>query len=574
MSSPTRPYALPAPALPSNPVRMPIQGPLAGLRGWISNISASEWFTPGQPVAPQAPPGTPIRAQDYQVGLNLQFIPRGEEDLTFQQLRQFAQLEYLTALAIETRKDQVANMSWTIRPVRDPGEGLADYKRRSEEDTTTDAIQQLFERPDGYRDWESWIRTALEDVLVIDALTLYPFQENGRSYLEVIDGSTIKRLIDVKGRPPMPPEPAFQQIIKGVPANNYSSDELLYRPRNPRVHKIYGYSPVEQIITVIMLALKRYFFKLSYYTEGNIPEALIQLPAEWPLEQVKQFQLWFDSILAGQVDVRRRAFFMPGVAGKDSIVFPKQDALKDEMDEWLARVVCYAFSLPPTAFVAVNNRATAQTSQEAAKQEGLRPLLNWLRRTLTGVIQGPLGYDGYEWAWDEELEADPLKRAQIQALQLRNAVKSPNEVREENGDDPVDGGDQPGVVTATGFAPLGASTDAGMTDDTGLDGGEAPPPTQKPGDTDSGQAPTTGTGGVTKAGDPHAFRSRAARKRLTTTSALLTRFLKRQGDVVATRLAAERRAAAKVVRGAAPPLMAYLEEAGVGANGNGHHEED
>jgi len=41
---------------------------------------------------------------------------------------------------------------------------------------------------------------------------------------------------------------AFQQILHGLPAVNYTSEDLIYMPRNPRVWKIYGFSAVEQII--------------------------------------------------------------------------------------------------------------------------------------------------------------------------------------------------------------------------------------------------------------------------------------------------------------------------------------
>ncbi len=35
-------------------------------------------------------------------------------------------------------------------------------------------------------------------------------------------------------------------VSKGLPAVNYTRDELLYLPRNVRSHSLYGFSPVEQ----------------------------------------------------------------------------------------------------------------------------------------------------------------------------------------------------------------------------------------------------------------------------------------------------------------------------------------
>ena len=43
-------------------------------------------------------------------------------------------------------------------------------------------------------------------------------------------------------------------------------------------------------------------------------------------------------------------------------------------DEWLARVICYAFSVPASPFVAQVNRATSETMRMQATQEGLVPL--------------------------------------------------------------------------------------------------------------------------------------------------------------------------------------------------------
>ena len=93
----------------------------------------------------------------------------------------------------------------------------------------------------------------LEDMLVIDAATLYPRYTRGGSLysLDIIDGATIKPLIGEDGRSPEPPDPAYQQILHGVSAADFSADELLYLPRNVRAHRLYGMSPVEQIALTV-----------------------------------------------------------------------------------------------------------------------------------------------------------------------------------------------------------------------------------------------------------------------------------------------------------------------------------
>src|SRR5881275_3048160 len=76
-------------------------------------------------------------------------------------------------------------------------------------------------------------------------------------------------------------------------------------------------------------------------------------------------------------------------------------------------LVCFAFSLPPSAFTPQVNRATAQTAQEAALEEGLAPLLGWIKRLVDGVIQTRMGHVDLEFAWSNSRPTDPKDQATI-----------------------------------------------------------------------------------------------------------------------------------------------------------------
>ncbi|HXT06164.1 MAG TPA: hypothetical protein VN715_04415 [Roseiarcus sp.] len=67
--------------------------------------------------------------------------------------------------------------------------------------------------PDRRHDFSTWLRMLVEDMLVIDAVTIYPrYARSGAVYsLDVIDGATIKPLIGDDGRAPAAPDPAYQQ---------------------------------------------------------------------------------------------------------------------------------------------------------------------------------------------------------------------------------------------------------------------------------------------------------------------------------------------------------------------------
>jgi hypothetical protein len=298
----------------------------------------------------------------------------------------------------------------------------------------------------------------LEDLLVIDAPALAPLASpDGELWspgkplyaLEVIDGATIARKIDVMGRTPSPPAIAYQQIIKGLPAVDFTSQQLIYRPRNVRSHKFFGFSPVEQIILTINIGLRRQMHLLNYYTEGNVPEAIAQAPREWSADQISEFQEWFDSALAGNSARRRRITFVPQCG---DIQFTRDPMLKDELDEWITRIVCYAFGLSPQQFVSVMNRATAETSVEQAAAEGLMPILCYLSDIINFIVERYFGYHEIEFVWDQDRTINSLDQAKIDEIYVRSGVLSIDEVREELGKRPI--GVDNAVITATGLSPL------------------------------------------------------------------------------------------------------------------------
>jgi hypothetical protein len=92
----------------------------------------------------------------------------------------------------------------------------------------------------------------------------------------------------------------------------------------------------------------RQLWQLDYFTEGSIPDALIGVPEGWTPDQIKQFQDYWDTEFAGDLAKRRRAKFVPGESAA-KVVQTKEPQHKDDFDGWLARIICFAFSVPPTA---------------------------------------------------------------------------------------------------------------------------------------------------------------------------------------------------------------------------------
>jgi hypothetical protein len=419
---------------------------VAGVRYAIRGVAPDTFFGPGQPQAPGAQE-IAGRRFDYQVGYNYRLTPRNDEAITFSQLRALADGYDLLRLVIETRKDQIEAMEFSVRK-RDTG---ATKSKTDGADATAQKIEAFLRMPDQQHTWSLWLRQLLEELFVIDAPVIYPrLTRGGDLYsLDLMDGATIKPVLDDSGRTPVPPDVAYQQVIKGLPAVDYSRDELLYLVRNLRVHKVYGYSPVEQIIATVNIALRRQLSQLQYYSEGNVPEALIGVPATWQPDQIRQFQEYWDSILEGNTAQRRHAKFIPGDIAKNYVP-TKEPILKDEYDDWLARIVCFAFSIPPTAFVKQTNRAVAENAMQQAKEEGIAPLLKYIKSFMDTIIARYFKQPGYEFAWRDDEQVDPVALAQANDVKVRNGTKTINEARADDGLDPLADGDEPMIYTATG----------------------------------------------------------------------------------------------------------------------------
>lgn len=398
-----------------------------GVRYVISGVKPDDWFGPLQPILPVAQE-VKGRQFDYQVASNINYVPGQQEKwIGFGELRALADNYDLLRIGIETRKDQITRLKWQIKPV--------DAKDKTQDDLIK-SLTEFFNFPDKQHSWSTWLRAILEDSIVIDAPCIYPrlTAQNQLYSLELLDGATIKVLINDDGRTPLAPSPAYQQILHGVPAVDYSYDELIYAPRNVRTNKMYGMGVVEQIITTINIALRRQNSQLEYYTSGSVPDAFMSVPESWNPDQISQFQTYFDSLLSGNLAERRKVRFMPGGT---TYTATKENPLKDDYDEWLARIVSYALSISPQALSKQMNRATAEQAQESSEQEGLGPYKEWIAGLINLIIVKYFGVSAVEFCWREDSEQDALKQAQINDMYIKNGTKSVDEVRAELGMLPV-----------------------------------------------------------------------------------------------------------------------------------------
>jgi hypothetical protein len=387
---------------------------------------------PQQPVAITSYRDVAGRAWDYPSGYNTAARVRQYEGITIETLRNIAENYDLLRLAIETRKDQVSKLGWSIMRRKPPGAQF-----RPPADQACIDVERCLKRPDGIHTWDQWIRMVAEDSFVVDGVALFRRRtEDGKPYaLEIVDAGTIQPLIDITGRSPLHPHPAYAQLIKGSPVAHYTREEMTYWKRNPRSNRVYGLSVVEQIVRTAMLGLGRLGKQIHHYSDGHTPSMLLSTPPEWTAENIVEFQRHFDLLMSSPA-ARSKARFVPAGVGQPMIL-NTEAVLFGPFDEWLARMICYAFSLPPFPFVQQTNKATAESQYQSAREEGLGPFLTSLKAMLDIEIAEFFGQPDIELVWDDARQLDPSEQAAKDQADLRVGLASIDDIRAARGQDAV-----------------------------------------------------------------------------------------------------------------------------------------
>lgn len=427
----------------------------------ISDVRTyTNWFSPEQPVAPFGPPNiTRPWEWDYPTGYNLNYIqPRME---LMSMLRAMRASWGVLATIISTRQDQLLRVPWTIQQRGKP-------KTASK---AAEEIKKFLRRPDGKLSYSQWTRLIVDDLLVLDAPCIYFYRDrSGRPLLaQRLDPVTIFPLIDDIGRRPdtvieltedgltyIRRQPAFQQIIKGQPMVDLDESEIMYVPMRPKAEcPLFGYPGTEQILIEAGEAIRKTIYQFNFWAEGTIPDLIVTVPDDWSPNHIAMFQAHTDALLSGNLSLKSKIRFLPGGMKPFDIKNANGESLWSQRDETLIRLACYAYSANPAPFIKMLNRSTAQNAQQTSEAEGLFPLMSfWKDDIMDPIIQEKFGYEDIEFVFLSRPEPDGEKRAKIHQIQIREGLRSRNEIRIEEGEEPMAGGDIVTITAGNAIIPL------------------------------------------------------------------------------------------------------------------------
>jgi hypothetical protein len=387
---------------------------------------------PGTPLEPFAEEPEP-RWEQYNPGVNQNILPRaGWGLMSPMQLRNISVACKEVRANIELIKRTIRGFDWDIAPVKDGDETF---------DTTE--LDAFFKKPDGIHDLKGWLELILEDLLVLDANVLWPRMNGDKvSAIDVISGDTIRINIDLRGRPAMPPAPAYFQVLWGQPRFWATSDRIIYSMMHPRTTAPYGKSPIEDMIAAINIAIRRDLQRIGAFTEGNVPHSFVGLPSSWTIEQLKEYQGYIDALIEGDEARSSKFIFIPHEGSNIPITtFSKSDIDNTGLDEFLMKVACWFFGNSPAEFGITGGRGLGGSGfmegmEDVQYRSSIDPVVHYLQDLVTHIIQVWLKRPDAKFVVQGvEPKSDQMLQAQIDQLKINTGIYTAAYVQDRDGID-------------------------------------------------------------------------------------------------------------------------------------------
>ena len=379
----------------------------------------------------------PIRGQPRRVDTN--------------ELRQFSQTFWISA-CVKTIVDEISSLDWDIVPK----EG---YEYNWVEEAITE-IKNFLKNPNKNNEsFQSIERAFIKDVLEIDAgviikvfdINSYDFDEiepkSGAPMLKPLgqrrmtelyarDGASFLKEIDkfgfLKG---------FWQYSYQIPAHPmwFNRDEVVYISEQPRSMSCYGFARTQSILDIVKSLHYSTLYNKRFFEESAIPDGALSLldTNETEAEAIRNF--WnneFKSQPHKVAIINKDMKWLPFAVSNRELEFL-------ETQKWYFNVVISMFGLTPAELGITEdlNRATSATQAELVKRKGIRPFLKLFENFINAEIIPEFQYDGVEFQFIYDDPAEKKARLENWKLELDMNVKTPNEVRNEMGLEPIEGGD-------------------------------------------------------------------------------------------------------------------------------------
>lgn len=307
--------------------------------------------------------------------------------------------------------------------------------------------------------------TALME-MTIDDMCIYDAPSIGGVYSVIGDlqqlyhlpGHEIKIYKNPDFSTPQPPYRAYGWEVNGRIIEEFTTDDLLYFPRNPQQNG-YGFSPLEAASYIITASLYADAYNLDSF-KSNIPPGILDVGKITP-EQRQRFRVWWNNEIEGK-DGGKHKVMMTNF-GKDAISYMEMKG-KSQTDmqfmeylEWtlLIKCMCYGVSPQEIGFTKFFKYETS-TNQVKMTNRGVEDAAKFIESAFTeGILKRMLGLKGLKFQLKRSNTMINKEATDTATARINAGLASQNEIREEWGQRPLaEGGDIPAITTRYGIVPV------------------------------------------------------------------------------------------------------------------------
>jgi HK97 family phage portal protein len=243
--------------------------------------------------------------------------------------------------------------------------------------------------------------------------------------------------------------------------NDIDRENMLHTRWFTPPQSLVGISPLNQTRNLIGLSIAMDRHLAQFYGEGGTPSSVLETDGKLTLDQARVLQGTWEATHRRH---RRPAVLSDGLKWR-AITSSAADMEMIATREQLIRDIARIFRIPSHLIGATGDGQTYQNVEQGSLNFLIHTIAPWIRRIEISLSK--LLPDGEDLTFDTSslLRVDALTRAKVNELNIRMGARTPNEVRQIEGMEPYDGGDQfvqamNGSITAGGDLPsLGEDAD-------------------------------------------------------------------------------------------------------------------
>ncbi len=400
-----------------------LSGTRTVLREWLVGVDAAKADGEGQRLT------VPLPSILSPFGSARSLMPKP----TPANLRRFAETPVVRR-AINLIKDRIASMDWQVRVKREylPGD-VAYFNRKCR------ALRVMLQEPNDSDSFRTMLEQVLEDALVggFGAIEMEATGDPLRpAQMWPVDGATIQINPKWNGDPD---SPRYAQKTGGIGPDatiDLRDDQLIYLRMNPRTHTPFGLGPLEVAFETVnsFLSAHRFAGKLA---SNAVVQYALWINEAAPAQHERLIRWWQDEIEGtGRVPIlstQQKPEVLRFASGTDA-------DLRLSWQQFLIRMIANAFNLPPMLLGLEQdvNKSTSGEMGDEAFRSAILPLARLVEQHITrDVFSKLLGWDEFEFSFNELETRDELTELQIQTQLLQAGVLTVDEVRAMRGLSPL-----------------------------------------------------------------------------------------------------------------------------------------